>query len=99
MMRLFYFLFAYSHVMTIEVPAGLRSWLISFLILSLDLGVTLCFSRYQWACDDAMLFLFSFLGQHLFFSLLLFFFLLSQQAIRVSFFSNLSLPCICLRMV
>lgn len=49
--------------MTIEVPAGLRSWLIfsfSFLILSLDLGVTLCFSRYQWACDDAMLFLFFF---------------------------------------
>lgn len=30
--------------MTIEVPAGLRSWFfISSLILSLDLGVTLCF--------------------------------------------------------
>lgn len=57
LMRSSYFLFTYSHIMTIEVPAGLRSWLISFsfLILSLDLGVTLCFSRYQWACDDAML--------------------------------------------
>lgn len=68
----------YSHVMTIEVPAGLRSWLIfsfSFLILSLDLGVTLCFSRYQWACDDAMLFSFSVLGL-----LFLFSFTLSQQA-------------------
>jgi len=56
-------------VMTIEVPAGLCSWFfIIFLILSLDLGVTLCFFllcfRYQWACDDLM---FPFLGYFLLF--------------------------------
>ena len=50
----------YLHIMTIEVPAGLRSWLFISL-LSLDLGVTLCFSRYQWVVTIQCAF-FSFLG-------------------------------------
>jgi len=51
--------------MTIEVPAGLRSWLFLSL-LSLDTGSHLLFLfSIPWACDDSMRSLF-FLG-HFFF--------------------------------
>lgn len=48
-----FFSFVY-HVMTIEVPAGLRSWLFLSL-LSLDTGSHLLFLfSIPWACDDSM---------------------------------------------
>lgn len=48
------FSFFIYHVMTIEVPAGLRSWLFLSL-LSLDTGSHLLFLfSIPWACDDSM---------------------------------------------
>lgn len=49
-------------VMTIEVPAGLRSWFTFFSYSFARPGSHLVLFRYQWACDDAM---FSFVGYFL----------------------------------